>query len=159
MYKIGIGFDIHELVVGRVLKIGGVEIPHSKGLLGHSDADVLIHAVIDSILGALALGDIGQHFPDTSLKYKNANSLELLKKVYKLVEDRSFCISNIDCIILAEKPRISGYISIMRENLADILEINFGQVSIKATTSEGLGFVGREEGIAAQVVVLLESSK
>ena len=158
MYKIGIGFDIHELVVGRVLKIGGIEIPHSKGLLGHSDADVLVHAIMDAILGALALGDIGKHFPNTISKYKNANSLELLDQIYKLAKDKEFFISNLDCIVMAEKPRISNYISKIRENLATSLEIDVEQVSVKASTSERLGFIGREEGIAAQAVVLLEST-
>ena len=158
MYKIGIGFDIHALSEDCILKIGGVEIPHSKGLIGHSDADVLIHAVMDAILGAFALGDIGQNFPDTSLKYKNANSLELLNQVYLLAKDKGFLISNLDCVVIAEKPRISNYFLQMRENLAIALEVNLEQVSVKAKTSERLGFVGREEGIAAQAVVLLKSS-
>ena len=158
MDKIGIGFDIHALSEGCILKIGGVEIPHSKGLIGHSDADVLVHAIMDAILGACALGDIGQHFPDTSLKYKNANSLELLNQVYKLAKDKSFFVSNLDCVVIVEKPRISNYFLEMRENLSIALEVNLEQVSIKAKTSERLGFVGREEGIAAQAVVLLKSS-
>ena len=124
MYKIGIGFDIHQLKDDHVLKIGGVEIPHSKGLFGHSDADVLVHAVMDSILGALALGDIGQHFPDTSSKYKNANSLELLYQVHELAKNKGYFVSNLDCIVIAEKPKISTYISKMRENLAIKLETN-----------------------------------
>ena len=158
MYKIGIGFDIHALSEDCILKIGGVEIPHYKGLIGHSDADVLIHAVMDAILGAFALGDIGQHFPDTSLKYKNANSLELLNQVYLLAKDKGFLISNLDCVVIAEKPKISNYFIQMRENLAIALEVNLEQVSVKAKISERLGFVGREEGIAAQAVVLLKSS-
>ena len=158
MYKVGIGFDIHALVEGPILKIGGVEIPHSKGLLGHSDADVLVHAIIDAILGALALGDIGQHFPDTSSKFKNANSLELLRHVKKLADVKGFTVSNLDCIVMAEKPKISSYIIKMRENLAKLLNIDIELVSVKATTSEKLGFVGREEGIAAQAIVLLQSS-
>lgn len=158
MYKIGIGFDIHALSEGSILKIGGVEIPHSKGLIGHSDADVLVHAIMDAILGACSLGDIGQHFPDTSLKYKNANSLDLLKKVYKLSKEKGFFISNMDCIVIAEKPRISKYFLEMRKNLSIVLELNLEQISVKAKTSERLGFVGREEGIAAQAVVLLKSS-
>ena len=158
MYKIGIGFDIHALSEGCILKIGGVEIPHSKGLIGHSDADVLVHAIMDAILGACALGDIGQHFPDRSLKFKNANSIELLDQVYKLAKDKSFFVSNVDCVVIVEKPRISDYFLEMRENLAIALEVNLEQVSVKAKTSERLGFVGREEGIAAQAVVLLQSS-
>ena len=158
MYKVGIGFDIHALVEGPILKIGGVEIPHLKGLLGHSDADVLVHAIIDAILGALALGDIGQHFPDTSSKFKNANSLELLSHVKKLADENGFTVSNLDCIVMAEKPQISSYIIKMRENLATSLNIDIELVSVKATTSEKLGFVGREEGIAAQAIVLLQSS-
>ncbi len=158
MDKIGIGFDIHALSEGCILKIGGVEIPHSKGLIGHSDADVLVHAIMDAILGACALGDIGQHFPDTSLKYKNANSLELLNQVYKLAKDKGFFVSNLDCVVIVEKPRISNYFLEMRENLSIALEVNLEQVSVKAKTSERLGFVGREEGIAAQAVVLLKSS-
>ena len=158
MDRIGIGFDIHALSEGCILKIGGVEIPHSKGLIGHSDADVLVHAIMDAILGACALGDIGQHFPDTSLKYKNANSIELLNQVYKLAKDKSFFVSNLDCVVIVEKPRISNYFLEMRENLSIALEVNLEQVSVKAKTSERLGFVGREEGIAAQAVVLLKSS-
>tara|TARA_Y100001970_G_scaffold207525_1_gene252874 strand:- start:352 stop:831 length:480 start_codon:yes stop_codon:yes gene_type:complete len=158
LYKIGIGFDIHQLKDDHVLKIGGVEIPHSKGLFGHSDADVLVHAVMDSILGALALGDIGQHFPDTSSKYKNANSLELLYQVHELAKNKGYFVSNLDCIVIAEKPKISTYISKMRENLAIKLETNLELISVKAKTSERLGFVGREEGIASQAVVLLKSS-
>ena len=158
MYKVGIGFDIHALVEGPLLKIGGVEIPYSKGLLGHSDADVLVHAIMDAILGALALGDIGQHFPDTSSKFKNVNSIELLSYVNKLADEKGFIVSNLDCIVMAEKPQISTYILKMRENLAIALNLDLEIVSVKATTSEKLGFVGREEGIAAQAVVLLQSS-
>jgi len=158
MYKVGIGFDIHALVEGPLLKIGGVEIPYSKGLLGHSDADVLVHAIMDAILGALALGDIGQHFPDTSSKFKNVNSIELLSYVNKLSDEKGFIVSNLDCIVMAEKPQISNYILKMRENLAIALNSDLEIVSVKATTSEKLGFVGREEGIAAQAVVLLQSS-
>jgi len=158
MYKVGIGFDIHALVEGPILKIGGVEIPHLKGLLGHSDADVLVHAIMDAILGALALGDIGQHFPDISSNFKNANSLELLSHIKKLADVKGFTVSNLDCVVMAEKPQISSYIIKMRENLATSLNIDIELVSVKATTSEKLGFVGREEGIAAQAIVLLQSS-
>ena len=158
MYKVGIGFDLHALAEGSLLKIGGVEIPHSKGLFGHSDADVLVHSIMDAILGALALGDIGQHFPDTSSKFKNVNSLELLGYVYNLADEKGFFVSNLDCIVMAEKPQISSYILRMRENLAIVLNIDIELVSVKATTTEKLGFVGREEGIAAQAVVLLQSS-
>ena len=158
MYKIGIGFDVHALSEGCILKIGGVEIPHYKGLIGHSDADVLVHAIMDAILGAFAFGDIGQHFPDTSSKYKNANSLELLSYIYKLADEKGFTVSNLDCIVMAEKPKISTYILKMRENLAIALNTDIEIVSVKATTTEKLGIVGREEGIAAQAVILLKSS-
>ena len=159
MFRTGIGFDAHALAEGRTLVIGGVRIPHSKGLQGHSDADVLVHAVMDAILGALALGDIGEHFPDTEDEFEGANSLELLSRVQKMIEDKGYCCKNLDSIIIAEKPKLKTYIGEMRENIASVLKINVDQLSIKATTTEHLGFTGREEGIAAQAIVHLKSNK
>ena len=158
MFRTGIGFDAHALVEGRPLVIGGVNIPHSRGLLGHSDADVLVHAVMDAILGALALGDIGEHFPDTDDEFKGADSLVLLSRVQKIIEDKGYSCENLDSIIIAEKPNLKSYIGEMRENLASVLKINLDQLSIKATTTEHMGFTGREEGIAAQAIVLLKSN-
>ena len=158
MFRTGIGFDAHALAEGLPLVIGGVNIPHSKGLQGHSDADVLVHAVMDAILGALALGDIGEHFPDTEDEFKGAVSLELLSRVQKMIEDKGYCCENLDSIIIAEKPKLKSYIGEMRENLASVLKINVDQLSIKATTTEHMGFTGREEGIAAQAIVLLKSN-
>jgi 2-C-methyl-D-erythritol 2,4-cyclodiphosphate synthase len=158
MYRTGIGFDVHALATDRPLIIGGVKIPHPKGLLGHSDADVLVHAVMDAILGALALGDIGQHFPDTDPKYQGADSLELLSHVQLLAEEKGFVCSNLDSIIMAEKPKMSPHLLEMRENIAAVLKLKIDQVSIKATTTERLGLVGREEGIAAQAIVLFQST-
>jgi len=158
MFRTGIGFDAHALVEGRPLVIGGVNIPHSRGLLGHSDADVLVHAVMDAILGALALGDIGEHFPDTEDEFEGADSLELLSRVQKMIEDKGYCCENLDSIIIAEKPKLKSYIGEMRENLASVLKISTDQLSIKATTTEHMGFTGREEGIVAQAIVLLQSN-
>ena len=155
MFRTGIGFDVHALVTDRPMIIGGVQISHTKGLLGHSDADVLVHAVMDAILGALALGDIGQHFPDTDSEFHGANSLELLGHVRGLASEKGFVCANLDSIIIAEKPKMDPHIEKMRTNLAFALKITVEQVSIKATTTERLGFIGREEGIAAQAVVLL----
>ena len=157
MYRTGIGFDVHALAEDRLLIIGGVQIPHQKGLLGHSDADVLVHAVMDAFLGALALGDIGQYFPDTDEKFKDANSMELLRHVQCLVEEKGFICTNLDSIIMAEKPKMAPHLMEMRTNLASALKIKMEQVSIKATTTERLGLIGREEGIAAQAIVLLNS--
>ena len=157
MLRTGIGFDAHALKEGRRLVIGGVCIPHSKGLQGHSDADVLVHAIMDAILGALALGDIGEHFPNTE-EFEGADSLELLSHVQKMIEDKGFCCENIDSIIIAEKPKLKTYILDMRKNLSSVLKINVDQLSIKATTTEHLGFTGREEGIAAHATVLLKSN-
>ena len=157
MYRTGIGFDVHTLAEDRLLIIGGVQIPHPKGLLGHSDADVLAHAVMDAVLGALALGDIGQHFPDTDAEFKDANSMELLRHVQCLVEEEGFVCTNLDSIIMAEKPKMAPYLMEMKTNLASALKIKMEQVSIKATTTERLGVIGREEGIAAQAIVLLNS--
>ena len=158
MYRTGIGFDVHALVADRPLIIGGVDIPHPKGLRGHSDADVLVHAVMDAILGALALGDIGQHFPDKDSKYKGADSLKLLSHVNALAAEKGFVCVNLDSIIMAEKPKMSPHILEMRTNLAVALKLKTDQVSIKATTTERLGLIGREEGIAAQAIVLLQST-
>ena len=156
MFRTGIGVDAHALSEGLPLVIGGVVIPHSKGLQGHSDADVLVHAVMDAILGALALGDIGDHFPDTEDEFEGADSLVLLSRVQKMIEDRAYCCENLDSIIIAEKPKLKAYLLDMRKNLASVLKINIDQLSIKATTTEHMGFIGREEGIAAQATVLLK---
>ena len=158
MFRTGIGFDAHGLAEGLPLVIGGVRIPHSRGLQGHSDADVLVHAVMDAILGALALGDILEHFPDTEDEFEGANSLELLSLVQKMIEDKGYCCENLDSIIIAEKPKLKFYIGDMRENLASVLKINVDQLSIKATTTEHMGFTGREEGIVAQAIVFLKSN-
>ena len=158
MFRTGIGFDAHALAEDRPLVIGGVRIPHSRGLLGHSDADVLVHAVMDAILGALALGDIGQHFPDTEDEFEGADSLELLSHVQKMIEEKGYCCENLDSIIIAEKPKLKSYIGEMRENIASVLKINIDKFSIKATTTEHMGFTGREEGIVAQAIVLLRSN-
>ena len=158
MFRTGIGFDAHALAEDRPLVIGGVRIPHSRGLLGHSDADVLVHAVMDAILGALALGDIGQYFPDTEDEFEGADSLELLSHVQKMIEEKGYCCENLDSIIIAEKPKLKSYIGEMRENIASVLKINVDQLSIKATTTEHMGFTGREEGIVAQAIVLLKSN-
>lgn len=153
--RVGIGYDVHRLSKGRKLILGGVDIPHEKGLLGHSDADVLIHSIMDAMLGSLALGDIGKHFPDTDKSYKNADSIELLAKVNKLIQTQGYSVVNIDSVIMAEKPKLSSYIETMRQKIADCLECEISFVSIKATTTEKLGFVGKEEGIAAQAIVLV----
>ena len=146
MYRTGIGFDVHALAEDKLLIIGGVQIPHQKGLLGHSDADVLVHAVMDAVLGALALGDIGQHFPDTDAEFKGANSLELLSHVNLLAEEKGFVCTNLDSIIMAEKPKMAPYLMEMKTNLASALKIKTEQVSIKATTTERLGVIGRGRG-------------
>ena len=153
--RIGHGYDVHKLVEGRDLIIGGVNIPHHLGLLGHSDADVLLHAISDSLLGALALGDIGKHFPDTDEQYKGANSLELLACVYELVKEQGYEVGNIDATILAQAPKLVPYIPQMRLNIARALEIELDCVSVKATTEEKLGFTGEEKGIAAHAVCLV----
>ena len=153
--RIGHGYDVHKLVEGRNLMIGGVNIPHHLGLLGHSDADVLLHAISDSLLGALALGDIGKHFPDTDEAYKGADSLVLLACVYELVKAKGYEIGNIDATILAQAPKLAPYIPQMRLNIARALETEIDRVSIKATTEEKLGFTGEEKGIAAHAVCLV----
>lgn len=154
--RVGMGYDVHRLVEGRKLIMGGVEIPWEKGLLGHSDADVLLHAIMDALLGAAALGDIGRHFPDTDPAYEGASSRELLKHVGKLIAEKSYCVGNIDATIIAQKPKMLPHILKMRQNVAEDLGINLDQINIKATTEEKLGFTGREEGIAAEAICLLE---
>jgi 2-C-methyl-D-erythritol 2,4-cyclodiphosphate synthase len=155
MIRIGHGYDVHKLTEGRKLILGGVEIPHTLGLLGHSDADVLLHAISDAILGALALGDIGKHFPDTNPAYEGADSLMLLRKVMDMAEERGYHIGNIDATVLAQQPKLRPYINSMRSNIAGAVHADITQVSVKATTEEHLGFTGREEGMAAHAVVLL----
>lgn len=155
MIRIGNGYDVHKLKEGRRLVLGGVEIAHTMGLLGHSDADVLVHAIMDSLIGAAALGDIGKLFPDTDKTYLNADSIELLKKVATLLYQKGFSIVNIDSIVVAQKPKIAPFIQKMRENIATACALSVDCVSIKATTEEQLGFTGREEGISAHAVCLL----
>lgn len=155
--RIGHGYDVHQLVEGRDLIIGGVNIPHRTGLLGHSDADVLLHAISDALLGALALGDIGKHFPDTDEEYRGADSLELLACICELVKEKGYEISNIDATILAQEPKLAPYIPQMRLNIARALEIELEQVSVKATTEEELGFTGEKKGIAAHAVCLVRT--
>ncbi len=154
--RVGQGYDVHTLVEGRKLILGGVEIPHETGLLGHSDADVLTHAVMDALLGAAALGDIGRHFPDTDPRYQDISSLALLKEVRALLEKAHFSVGNIDATIVAQRPKMAPYIDAMGKNLADTLGIAPSQVNVKATTEEHLGFTGREEGMAAFAVCTLE---
>lgn len=155
--RVGMGYDVHRLVEERDLILGGVRIPYEKGLLGHSDADVLLHAIMDALLGAAALGDIGTHFPDTDPAYKGASSVKLLERVGELIEDRLYVISNIDATIIAQRPKMAPYIGQMRENVAEALHLKIDQVNIKATTEEGLGFTGTGEGISAQAVASLET--
>jgi len=157
--RIGLGYDIHRLIKGRQLILGGVTIPYPKGLLGHSDADVLCHAIADSLLGAAALGDIGQHFPNTDKRYKDISSLILLKHVLILTRKAGYTINNIDCMIAAEAPRLAPHITAMRRNLASALKLRSSQVSVKATTNEGLDDIGKGRGIWAQAVCLLETIK
>lgn len=153
--RIGHGYDVHRLVEGRKLILGGVEVPHTLGLLGHSDADVLTHAVMDALLGAAALGDIGRHFPDTDPAYAGADSLKLLDHVVELLEEKGYQVGNVDATILAQKPKLAPYIEKMRDNLAARMKVEPDQVNVKATTEEKLGFTGTEEGIAAHAVALL----
>lgn len=155
MIRIGNGYDVHKLVGGRKLILGGVEIEHSMGLLGHSDADVLTHAIMDSMLGACALGDIGKLFPDSDPEYSGADSIELLKEVADYLRDRGFSVNNIDSIIVAQKPKLSPYLDEMRANIANAVGLHISCVSIKATTEEELGFTGRQEGISAHAVCLV----
>lgn len=153
--RVGIGYDVHKLVDNRDLIIGGVNIPHEKGLLGHSDADVLTHALIDSIFGALAVGDLGKHFPDTDPKYKGADSLKLLEYAFKLMDEMGYKIGNLDCTIIAQAPKMAPHLDKMRKNFADILNTDLSNINIKATTEEGLGFTGNREGISSQAICLL----
>ena len=157
--KIGHGYDVHQLVEGRKLVLGGVDIPHAKGLLGHSDADVLLHAICDAIIGALGLGDIGQHFPDSDDQYSGIDSRLLLVHVARLMKEQGFEIGNLDATLIAQAPKLAPHLSLMKENIATDLACTLEQVNIKATTTEKLGFVGREEGIAAHAVVILNALK
>ena len=154
--RIGQGYDVHRLTEGRKLILGGVEIPHEKGLDGHSDADVLVHAIMDALLGAAALGDIGLLFPDTDDAYAGADSLQLLAKVKSVLDEKGYQICNIDSTVIAQRPKLRPYIDAMRCNIAGVLQIDSGKVSVKATTEEHLGFTGREEGIAAQAIALID---
>ena len=155
--RVGMGYDVHKLVEGRRLILGGVEIPYEKGLLGHSDADVLVHAVMDALLGAAALGDIGKHFPDTDPAYEGADSMKLLEEVRKLLDEHNFMIGNVDATVIAQRPKLAPYIEMMRENIAARLLIDKNQVNVKATTEEGLGFTGQGQGISSQAICLLET--
>ena len=157
-YRIGLGTDFHQLVSGRKFWLGGIEIPHNRGALGHSDADVLLHAICDSLLGALNLGDIGIHFPDTDKSLKDIESKVLLEKTYRLIREKGFRIVNLDTVVCLEKPKIMSYAPAMRAVIAGILEITPDDISIKATTTEKLGFVGREEGVMSQAIVLLKKA-
>ncbi|MBO6304308.1 MAG: 2-C-methyl-D-erythritol 2,4-cyclodiphosphate synthase [Selenomonadaceae bacterium] len=154
--RIGMGYDAHRLVENRDLILGGVKIPHTLGLLGHSDADVLLHAVSDALLGAAALGDIGKHFPDTDERYKGADSLKLLGEVLKKINEAGFTVGNVDATIVAQKPKLAPYIETMRENIAKVLKTDLNSVSVKATTEEKMGFTGSEEGISAYAVALIK---
>jgi len=154
-FRIGNGFDVHAFAEGRKLILGGVEIPYEKGLAGHSDADVLLHAITDALLGALALGDLGKHFPDTDKDFKDIDSSILLKKAYDLIRTKNYTLSNIDSVLMMEKPKVAPYVFQMRQNIAKVLNVDVDRISVKATTTERLGFTGRGEGIAASAVVLL----
>ncbi len=155
MIRIGQGYDVHQLTEGRPFILGGIEIEHDRGLLGHSDADVLLHTITDAALGAIGGGDIGKHFPDTDPEFKDADSRKLLTYIWEYVKEQGYELGNIDCTVIAQKPKLAPYIEQMRESIANLLEADISQVNVKATTSEHLGFVGREEGIAALAVILL----
>ena len=157
--RIGHGYDVHRLVEERKLILGGVDIPYEKGLLGHSDADVLVHALMDAMLGALALGDIGRHFPDSDPSYSGADSIELLKRVNYIIKAQDYAVGNVDCTVIAQRPKLAPYIDLMRENIARALKVDVSCVSVKATTEERLGFTGEGLGIAAHAVVLLEKQR
>ncbi len=157
--RVGIGYDVHKLVEGKKLIIGGVEIPYEKGLLGHSDADVMLHAIKDAMLGAVALGDIGKHFPDTDERYKGASSIKLLIEVNKKLSDKGYKVNNLDAVIIAEKPKMAPHIEDMRSKISHALNIDIDCINVKATTTEGLGFPGRGEGIAAQAIVSVDKIK
>lgn len=156
MTRFGMGYDVHRLVEGRKLILGGVEVPHTLGLLGHSDADVLLHAVADALLGAAALGDIGKHFPDTDPRFAGADSAKLLAHVVKLLGEKGYSVGNVDATIVAQKPKLAPYIEAMRNRIAEVLEVELDQVSVKATTEERLGFTGAEQGISAYAVAGIE---
>ncbi|MGE7186651.1 2-C-methyl-D-erythritol 2,4-cyclodiphosphate synthase [Peribacillus sp. NPDC006672] len=158
MFRIGQGYDVHQLVEGRPLIIGGITIPHEKGLLGHSDADVLLHTVADACLGAIGAGDIGKHFPDTDPEFKDADSAKLLQYIWAIVKKEGYTLGNADCTIIAQSPKMAPYIEAMRGRIAELLDASIDQINVKATTTEKLGFTGRSEGIAAQAVVLLVKS-
>lgn len=158
MSRVGIGYDVHKLVVDRKLILGGVDIPHDKGLLGHSDADVLLHAIADALLGAAALGDIGKHFPDTDERFRGISSLLLLKHVGNLLQEKNFIINNIDATIVAQKPKLLPFIPTMRQNIAETLNLALDNVNVKATTEERLGFTGNEEGISSYAVCSIDKS-
>ena len=158
-YRTGIGFDVHAFAENRKLIIGGIDIPYSKGLAGHSDADVLLHAITDALFGAVALGDLGKHFPDSDANYKDADSKLLLREAYELVKEEGYKLGNLDTVVALEKPKLSPFIQKIRESIATILESKVEQVSVKATTNEKLGFIGREEGIAAFATVLVIKSQ
>ena len=158
-YRTGIGFDVHAFAENRKLIIGGIDIPYSKGLAGHSDADVLLHSITDALFGAVALGDLGKHFPDSDANYKDADSKLLLREAYELVKEEGYKLGNLDAVVALEKPKLSPFIQKIRESIATILESKVGQVSVKATTNEKLGFIGREEGIAGFATVLVIKSQ
>jgi len=155
MFRVGQGFDVHAFAEGRPLIIGGIEIPHNRGLLGHSDADVLLHTVTDAALGAIGEGDIGHHFPDTDPAFKDADSAKLLSYIWNIVEEKGYVLGNVDCTIMAQRPKMAPYIEPMRNRIAELLKADPSQVNVKATTTEKLGFTGREEGIAAMATILL----
>lgn len=159
MIRIGQGYDVHQLVEGRPLILGGIEIPHHKGLLGHSDADVLLHTITDAALGAIAGGDIGKHFPDTDPEFKDADSRKLMAHIWQYVKEQGYELGNVDCTVIAQKPKLAPYIEQLRESIAGLLEADISQVNVKATTNEKLGSLGREEGIAALAVILLVERK
>ncbi|WP_282021087.1 2-C-methyl-D-erythritol 2,4-cyclodiphosphate synthase [Planomicrobium okeanokoites] len=159
MIRIGQGYDVHQLVEGRPLILGGIEIPHHKGLLGHSDADVLLHTITDAALGAIGDGDIGKHFPDTDPEFKDADSRKLMTHIWQYVKEQGYELGNVDCTVIAQKPKLAPYIEQLRESIAGLLEADVSQVNVKATTNEKLGYLGREEGIAALAVILLVERK
>ncbi|MDD8018342.1 MAG: 2-C-methyl-D-erythritol 2,4-cyclodiphosphate synthase [Bacteroidota bacterium] len=159
MQRVGFGFDVHRMTEGRKLILGGVEIPNNKGLLGHSDADVLLHAICDALLGGAALGDIGKHFPDTDQRFKGIDSLQLLTEVGELLTRNGYTISNLDSTLVLEKPKIAAYVDQMRNNIAKALNISVNSISVKATTNEGLGFIGSSEGAVAYAVAMINSTK
>lgn len=158
-FRIGHGYDVHKLVKERALVLGGVEIEHELGLLGHSDADVLVHAIMDALIGAMGLGDIGKHFPDTDEKYRGISSISLLSNIYGMMQDNGYSVVNVDATVIAQKPKLLPYIEKMRSNIAFVLHVSIDAINIKATTEERLGFTGREEGISAHAVALIEKNK